>query len=463
MVTETTMENNRHALMGETPINRLIPRLAVPTMISMLVTSIYNMADTYFVHFLGTAATAAVGVNLSLEQIIMMAGSFLAVGANSYVARLLGAKDQKKASKVLSTAFFSALFFGLAVMVVGLIFLKPLVILLGARDEVLPYAMDYASYMLIVAPIMASSFVLNHCLRSEGSAVYSMFGLASGAVLNIALDPLFILTFDMGVKGAAIATAISKVVSFVILILPYFRGKSILHLSVKNIQYSRDIIYNVTSMGSASLIRTGLSVLSGILLNNMASMISDAVLAGVTVANKIANFLTSALLGFAQGFQPVAGYNWGAKRYDRVQKSFWFSVGVGVAGSILLSALLAVFAREVVLLFETGSDEMLQVGVLCLRLQCLAMPFHAFCVFVNMLHAGIGKAVGAAVLATTRQGTCFIPFAILLPKLFGVQGLTAVQAVADMISLVVAIPFAVHILRYINAHKAEQDSLESKR
>jgi putative MATE family efflux protein len=276
---------NRRDMMLNAPIYRIIPQMAIPTVISMLITTFYSLADTYFVSSLGTAATAAVGINFSLDNLIMTAGSFLAVGANSYIARLLGAKDDKKASQVLSTSVFSALITGTAAMILGLIFLDPLVRALGATPDVVQYAKDYAGYVLLAAPFMATNFVMNQCLRSEGSSVYSMVGIVSGAVLNIGLDPLFIFTFGWGVKGASAATAISKFVSFIILITPYVRRSSLLHLSTRNIKFSSDIVGEVVKMGFPAMMRTGLAALSTIVLNNMAAAFSASVLAAMAVVN----------------------------------------------------------------------------------------------------------------------------------------------------------------------------------
>ncbi|MBQ9988834.1 MAG: MATE family efflux transporter, partial [Clostridia bacterium] len=370
-------EERRH-MMGNMRIPKLIPLMAVPTIISMLVSSAYNLADTFFVSSLGTAATAAVGVNAALAEVIMMAGSFLAVGANSYIARLMGAKKDKQASQVLSTSFFSAIFTGGFVMVFGLLFMEPLCYLLGATDEILHYTIDYASYVLYAAPFMASSFVLNQCLRSEGSATYSMIGMMIGAVLNIGLDPIFIFTLDLGVLGASLATAISKLVSFLVLLFPYITRRSLLHLSFKNIHYNRDIVLEITRMGSPSLLRSGLNTIAITITNNIAGAFSASALAAISVVNRVMRFLVAAILGFGQGFQPVAGFNWGARRYDRVREAYRFSSIVGVGVISAFAVLLFVFSKPVILIFTEADLEMLRIGSFCLRLQCLVMPIHAW-------------------------------------------------------------------------------------
>ena len=452
----------RRSMMLDEPMRRLIPKMAIPTIISMLVSAFYNLVDTYFVSSLGTNATGAVGVNASLENIIMMAGSFLAIGANSYIARLLGAKEEQKASHVLSTSFFTALFTGSLVMVLGLMFRQPLVSLLGAKGAIEQYAMDYAGYVLYAAPFMAANFVMNQCLRSEGSATFSMIGMVSGAVINIGLDPLFIFVFDWGIKGASAATAISKFISFCILLTPYIRKRSMLHLSVRNIHYTRDICTEVFKMGSPSLLRNGLSTMAGILLNNIAVLYSAAALAAISVTNRIIMFLTCAVLGFGQGFQPVAGFNWGAKRYDRVRAAYRFSATVGVAAITLCAAVVALFSKQLIMLFTDGDAEMIRLGAYSIILQCAVMPIHAWVIVVNMLYAGTGKAFGALTLGMTRQGICFFPMVWLLPRLWGVEGVAAVQAAADGLSLLVALPFAVHILRELKRLEQTQEPLPER-
>ena len=294
------------------PVWRVIPKMAIPTIVAFLINSIYSLADTFFVSSLGTEATAAVSVNASLDQLIMLCGSMLAVGANSYIARLLGNGEEKKASRVLSTAFFAAFGIGALLMIVGFMFMTPMVRLLGATPTCEQYSIDYATFILLAAPFMASSFVMNQCLRSEGSAMLSMIGMGFGGILNCILDPIFIFGFDMGVAGASAATAISKFVSFSILIFPYITKKSLLHLSIRNFYVSKDIVFEIVTVGSSSAFRSALSVVAGIMLNDMAGNISDAVLAGIGVSTKIMMFPFSIILGFGNGFQPVVGFNWGA-------------------------------------------------------------------------------------------------------------------------------------------------------
>ena len=454
---DTARQEQRRMLMLNEPVHKVIPRMAIPTIISFLITSIYNLADTYFVSSLGTAATAAVGVNGSLDQLIMMCGSMLAVGASSYIARLMGEGKDEKASQVLSTAVFSAFALGVLLMVFGSIFMLPMVRLLGATPTCEQYSVDYATYVLLAAPFMAANFVMNQCLRSEGSATLSMVGMSFGGILNCILDPIFIFTLDMGVAGASLATAISKWVSFAILIFPYLTRRSMLHLSIRNVRYTRSIVYNVVSVGSSSMFRSGLAVLTGILLNDIAGNISDSVLAAVGVCNKVMMFPFGIILGFGQGFQPVAGFNWGARRFDRVQQSYRFSSRTALIGGAIMAAVLIIFADPLIVAFAGTDPEMREVGRLCIILQCIALPLHGWVAVVNMLCAGLGNARGALLLSTARQGTCFLPILYPMAYFFGVNGVASVQAVADVLTLIPAIPLALVMMKRIRLAREEEE------
>ena len=451
MAKQNPQQEARKTMMLREPVWRVIPKMAIPTIIAFLINSIYSLADTYFVSSLGTNATAAVSVNASLDQLIMMTGSMLAMGANSYIARLLGQGDDKKASQVLSTSFFTAGAFGALLMLFGSLFMGPMVRLLGATPTCEQYAIDYATYVLMAAPFMSCNFVMNQCLRSEGSATLSMVGMGFGGILNCVLDPIFIFGLDMGVAGASLATAISKWVSFIILIFPYISRRSLLHLSVKNIHYSWDIISKVASVGSSSMFRNGLAVVAGILLNDIAGNISDSVLAGVGVVTKIMMFPFGIILGFGNGFQPVAGFNWGAKRYDRVAQSYKFSSITALIGGAVMGIGLAIFADPIIVLFAGSDPEMRHIGAICMWTQCLALPLHAWVAMVNMYCVALGNAKGAMALATARQGSCFLPILHMLAFFFGAYGVASVQAIADLLSLALAFPIIFSMKKKVKA------------
>ena len=449
-------QQDRKLMMLNEPIHRVIPKMAVPTIVAFLITSIYSLADTYFVSSLGTNATAAVSVNASLDQLIMMCGSMLAMGANSYIARLLGKNEDEKASRVLSTAFYSAFAIGAGLLIFGTIFMTPMVRLLGATPTCEQYSIDYATYVLMAAPFMACNFVMNQCLRSEGSATLSMVGMGFGGILNCILDPIFIFGFDMGVAGASLATALSKTVSFAILIFPYVTRRSLLHLSIRNFLPSREILTEIVTVGSSSMFRNGLAVVSGILLNNLAGDISDSVMAGIGVCTKIMMFPFSIILGFGNGFQPVAGFNWGAKRYDRVKESYRFSSRVAFWGGLVMAVICIVLSDWLIVLFAGTDAEMRRIGAFALITQSIALPIHAWVAIVNMFCVGLGNARDALLLSTSRQGTCFIPILFPLAWLFGAYGVGAVQAVADVLTVLLAIPIMRSLNRKIEKAMQEQ-------
>ena len=450
----------RSDMMLDQPVSEAILKSAGPAIVASLITAIYNLADTYFVSALGTNATAAVSVNASLDQIIQVSGIMLAVGAGSYVSRLLGEERKDQAVRVLATSFFLAMACGAVIMALGTIFMQPMVHLLGATETCEQYAKDYATYVLLAAPFMASTFVMNQCLRAEGSAMLSMVGVGFGGVLNCILDPIFIFTLDLGVAGASMATAISKLVSFSILIFPYLSGRSLLPLSPRNFRPSVSILTEVITVGASSMIRSALAVVSAVVLNHIAGGISDSVLAGVGVCNKIMVFTFNIIYGMGVGLQPVIGFNWGAKRYDRVLESYRFAAWAATAGAAVIGLLLAVFARPLIGIFTTEDAEMMSVGVLCVRFQCVALPIHAWVSMVNAVCNGMGKAWGLLILATARQGTCFLPVAKPLALMFGTTGVAAVQAVADTLSWFLAIPIIHRIKREVNENMKKQQSLQ---
>ncbi len=325
-------------------MSTLIPAMAVPTIVAQLITTIYNLVDTYFVSTLGTNATAAVGVNASLERAITLIGSLIGAGASSYISRLLGAKKDEDAHRVLSTSFFTGVGLGALLLIFGKLFIRPVVTFLGATPECVEYSMQYANYVLYAAPFMVGSFILNMCLRSEGSATFSMIGIGIGGVLNCFLDPLFIYTFDLGVAGASMATAISKFVSFCILLWPYIQKKSSVRLAISKIKFVAEDVKSVLSIGSTSFFRSAGAVVCSTLINRIGGSYSTSALAALSISNRVMEFPFAIILGFGQGYQPVVGFNWGAKVWERVKKSLDCALKVSVICGIVIGGLLIILA-----------------------------------------------------------------------------------------------------------------------
>jgi len=428
----------RHRRMTTEPISQLIPALAIPTIISMLVTALYNMADTYFVGKINTSATGAVGIVFSLMTIIQVIGMSLGVGSGSYVARLLGAKNGERATLVVTTAFFTALVLGLILTVMGELFLSPLMKALGSTETILPYAKSYARYILLGAPYMAASFVMNVNLRSEGSAVLGMIGLVSGAVLNIGLDPLFMFVFGMGIAGAAVATILSQFVGFSILLSHYIKKRSALRIQFRNLRLEGSIYREIVRSGIPTLFRQGAMSLATIVLNTAASRYGDAAVAGMSVVTRIIMFINSIMLGFGQGFQPVAAFNYAAGKKDRVHEALWFSVRVGASFLSFFALIAGAFAPWIIRLFR-DDPQVVQVGAFALRMQSIALPLSSYIVISNMMFQYIGKPEKATVLAVSRQGLVFIPLILILSYLFGLPGIQVSQALADLTTFLIAV------------------------
>ncbi len=450
-------QEKQYRLMTQSSVRPLIIRLAIPTIITMMVTSLYNMADTYFVSQLGKSASGAVGVVFSLMAIIQALGFTLGMGSGSVVSRALGVRDYDKASRFASAAIMAAVVLGLALTVAGYIFINPLMSMLGATPTVLPYARDYASYILFGAPIMASSFVLNNLLRAEGKAQLSMVGITTGGVLNIALDPLFIFVFDMGVAGAAIATLISQTVSCVILLIMLLT-KSTIRVSVRHAVSGIGTLWETVRTGAPSFCRQGLASISTILLNNQAGEYGgDEALSGMSIVLKIYMLIFCVGLGIGQGYQPVAGYNYGAKLWGRVRTAFTFTFVVGTACLSALGIVALIFAPDIIPLF-IDDPKVIDIGARALRFQAIALPFLCTNVVCNMTFQATGSKLRAVLLSCCRQGFFFIPCVMILPPMLGLLGVELVQAVSDFCTFLVSIPFAVGFLRSISRLEQEEEA-----
>lgn len=440
--------------MTEKPVSSLICRLAVPTIISMLVTSFYNMADTFFVARIGTSATAAVGVSFALMAIIQAFGFFCGHGSGNYISRKMGQHRFDEAQQMAATGFFTALALGTVIFLLGEILIDPLCRILGATETILPYARQYLRLILIGAPYMTASLVLNNQLRFQGSAFYAMVGIASGAVLNIALDPLFIFVFDMGVSGAALATIISQFVGFVLLLKSTTQGGN-LRIRLRNVTFSKYYYSQIINGGMPSLCRQGLGSVATICLNLMAGPYGDAAIAAMSVVGRVMNLAASVVTGFGQGFQPVCGFNYGAFLYDRVKEGFWFCVKVATVILIVLSAAGYLLAPQVIQLFSKNDPQVIAIGTQALRWQCLTFPLCGWITICNMMLQTIGKSFRASLLAMSRQGLFFIPAVLLLPALIGIQGVEIAQPIADVCSFVLAIPLQLSVLHEMTVKQRE--------
>lgn len=450
----TEQEDSQYRKMTETPVSRLIILLGIPTTISMLVTNIYNMADTYFVSKIGTSASGVVGVVFGLMAIIQAFGFMFGHGAGSIISRRLGAKDIRSASRFASTSFVCALLAGGGITLLGFLFLDPLVRLLGSTDTILPYAKTYAGFILLAAPFMASSCVLNNILRYEGRAAFAMVGLTTGSVLNIFGDWLLMERLGSGVEGAGIATAVSQIISFFILLFMFLRGKTQSRLSLKWVTRDVSDVLLICKTGLPSMMRQGLSSVSTMLLNGQAGAYGDAAVAAMSIVNRICFFVFSVGLGIGQGFQPVAAFNYGAKKYGRVRKGFFFTWG---AGEVLLGiiAVIGMFFPAQLVGFFREDPEVIAIGSTALTAQLIALFFQPLSVSANMMFQSVGKNKIATFLSMLRSGICFIPVLLLFSKTLGLFGIEIAQTAADIFAFFIALPFTVHFLKQL--HRAEME------
>ena len=405
-----SVQERQYKRMTTEPVSRVVLSMGIPAVIGMLVTSIYNSADTYFVGQLGTSASGAVGVVFSLMNIIQAVGFTIGQGASSLISRRLGEKDYTHANRIASTALLLAVAFGLIILGVGLIFLDPFMRLLGATETMLPHAKAYANYILIAAPFMVISFVLNNLLRAEGKIKYAMIGISIGGLLNIGLDPLFIHTFQLGTAGAAIATGISQLVSTVILLAAYFRkGFTVVQPSVSQIEISGKMLLDIFKTGLPALLRQGLASIASVALNRSAMVYGDAAVAAMSIVSKVFMLIFSTSLGIGQGYQPVAGYNYGAKEYARVRAAYKFTLILGLCVMGAASVAAFIFAPEIVTMFLRDDPKVIEIGTLALRIQCIAMPTVPFVVVGNMTFQSVGKAAQASFLSACRQRMIRLP------------------------------------------------------
>lgn len=452
MTNQAALEQ-RYNYMTRTPVHSLVCSLAVPTIISMMVTNLYNMADTFFVGRISTQATAAVGVVLSLMNIIQAIGFFCGHGSGNYVSRKLGAGEIRQAEQMSATGFALAFTLGAVILFVGLTNLERLSVMLGATNTIITDTQDYMRIILVGAPFMTSQLVINNQLRFQGSAIYAMFGLVSGAMLNIILDPLFIFTFQLGVSGAALATIISQIVSFAILFYGSTQGANI-RIHYRNIKFNAHYLLQIVNGGTPSLCRNALISVSGIILNHMAGSIGgDAAIAGMSVVNRVMLFANSAFIGFGQGFQPVCSYNYGAGLHGRVKEGYRFCVKYGTI-FLLFVALISVAFSDSIVYFFRDDVEVIAIGSVALRWQMLTLPLNAMFMISNMMLQSIGKGLRASIVASARSGLFFIPAIIILARSYGLFGVEIAQSCADVCSFIFAIPMTLPVLREMNNYNS---------
>lgn len=446
MTDKKIKQEEKYKSLTQSNIEPLIIKMAIPTIISMLTTSFYNMADTFFVSKINTQSTAAVGIVFSMMVIIQAIGFFFGHGSGNYISIKLGAKDTLEASKMAATGFVSAMIVGFIILIFGIIFINPLAHILGSTNTILPYSKTYMKYILIWAPYMTASIVLNNQLRLQGNSLFAMIGLISGAIINIILDPLFIFYFDMGIKGAAVGTIISQFISFCVLLI----GANVwgtLPIKLKDFSPSLEKYKAIIVGGLPSLCRQSISSFSTAFLNTSASFFGDATIAAMSIVNRVSMFANSSIIGFGQGFQPVCGFNYGAKKYDRVIHAFYFCVRVSTIVLIIFDFIIFTNSHLIVSLFNKEDDALLDVANRALRYQALTLPLWGLITLSSMILQTTRKTIRASILALAKQGIFFIPIVYILPKFLGLVGIEIAQPLADLFTFIISIPLGYSIIR----------------
>ena len=439
--------------MANAPINRIIPRLAVPTIISMLVSSIYNMADTFFVSQIGTSASGAVGIIFSAMSIIQALSFMVGMGSGNFMTRSIGAGKRKLAEHIVSIAFFTGALIGLVIAALGVLNLHAVVMFLGATETIAPYAEDYAFYIFLAAPFMMCSFIMNNLLRLQGKAFFAMFGITIGGLLNIALDPLFIFTLGMGTGGAALATGLSQFISFCILLFMCNFRKDCISIRLRNFKPTLAIYRQILYGGFPSLGRQGITSVATILMNVMAHPYGDAAIAAMSIVNRFMQFINSAIIGFGQGFQPVCSYCFGAKLYSRVKEACWFCIKVSTVVLVVFCLLGFLASGEIIALFRRDDPAVIQIGTAALRFQLITLPLQGVITIGNMFPQSIGYGLRATLVSTARQGLFLIPALLILTPALGILGLEISQPLADAATFLLAAAVIRGIIQEITKNK----------
>ena len=427
----------KYEKMTTQPVGRLVCEMAVPSMVCMLATGFYNVVDTFFVGKIDTQSTAALGIGFVYMTLLQAISFFLGQGSGIFISNALGARKIKEAETMAATGFFSAIILTTLMAICGFLFMDPLLRFFGSTETILPVARPYFGYILLCSPFMSGVFVMNNQMRLQGNAMLSMIGILSGVVLNIALDPLFIFGFDMGVAGAGLATAVSQFVSFWIMFAIIGRNGGI-HIRLRLFKPTLEQFREIVAGGLPSLVRQSLISVVSLCVNNLAAGYGDAAVAAFSVVNRVMALVMAALLGFGQGFQPVCGFNYGAGLYARVRKAFNFSVAVATVYCVVISLLGILFATGIITVFRAEDADVIDIGAQVLRYQCYTFPLVGFVVIANMYLQNIRKTVSATLVAIGRHGLFFIPLLYLGTWLFGIFGMIIAQPIADVFSISMA-------------------------
>ena len=449
-------------LLGSTSIPKALLAMGIPTMIGMLVNAFYNLVDAYFVGGLGESQMGAISVVYPLGQVVVGLGLLFGNGAASYISRLLGRGDKENADKVASTALYSSVSVGAVIIIISMVFLHPILKLLGATDSILPFAATYASIYIVSCIFNVFNVTMNNIVTSEGAAKTTMCALLTGAVLNIALDPLFIYVFDLGVAGAAIATAISQVVSTCVYLTYIFRKKSVFHFRVKDCTYTKETMSEIFKIGIPTLVFQILTSVSISLINNAAGDYGDSAIAGMGVVTRLISMGSLSVFGFIKGFQPIAGYSYGAKKFDRLREAIKTSILWSTVFCVIFGVILALFPTAIVSRFTKGDVWMIRIGAASLRANGISIMLFGFYTVYSSLFLALGKGREGFILGACRQGICFIPVILLLPTVWGLNGIMYAQPIADVLSAVITVFMAIPLHKKLNEMQKQTSVISTK-
>ena len=452
-------QSKKMELLGSTSIPKALLAMGIPTMIGMLVNAFYNLVDAYFVGGLGESQMGAISVVYPLGQVVVGLGLLFGNGAASYISRLLGRGDKENADKVASTALYSSVSVGAVIIIISMVFLHPILKLLGATDSILPFAAAYASLYIVSCIFNVFNVTMNNIVTSEGAAKTTMCALLTGAVLNIALDPLFIYVFDLGVAGAAIATAISQVVSTCVYLTYILRKKSVFHFRVKDCTYTKETMSEIFKIGIPTLVFQILTSVSISLINNAAGDYGDSAIAGMGVVTRLISMGSLSVFGFIKGFQPIAGYSYGAKKFDRLREAIKTSILWSTVFCVIFGVILALFPTAIVSQFTKGDAEMIRIGAASLRANGISIMLFGFYTVYSSLFLALGKGREGFILGACRQGICFIPVILLLPIVWGLNGIMYAQPIADVLSAIITVFMAIPLHKKLNLNYSRRYKL----
>ncbi len=442
-------KKSNYTQMTTEPVEKLVLKFAIPAIITMLITSIYNMVDTMFVGRISTEATAAVGIVFTYQAIVQAAAFFFAQGSANYISRVIGAKEDDKAKDIAAIGFFSAVLVGIFLMLLSLSFTDPILRLFGSTETILPDARVYLRVIALGTPFCMATFVLNVQMRLQGNAKYGMIGMTTGAILNMLFDPIFIFVLNLGVGGAALSTIFTQFISFVILWSLSSKNGGI-KISIKNFKPTIQSYIEIAGGGLPSLLRQGLASIAGVCMFQFAGSYGDSVIAALSIINKVSMIVLSMVSGLGQGFQPVSGFNYGAKLYKRVENAFWFSVKIATVFCIFMTIGICIYSNEIISFFRAEDPELVSVGIRGLRYRAIMFPLLGYTIIVQMYLQNIRKVVGASILSTARQGIFYIPILFLLANTIGLEGVLLTQPLADLFSFALSIYIGQRALKDMN-------------